>query len=243
MNAVPSVISGLLLLIFIPESPKYVLSQGDEAKTLKILQKIHKFNTGRDDFEVTAIVSEGAVVEPNKLNFFKFMWTQTKPLYKSPHLRNILTASFLQFGFCLSCNGFWTFYPEILNKVYLWVGNNPNGQSTICEVFDEFKVPVENDEISSICIQKLENSTFLNIAVLELVFACGLLVTTLLIDRVGKLICMLMISITCGICAILVMFVNNPEVGVYLYIAILASGINISVTNASTVELFPTSMR
>lgn len=240
MNGIPSVVSGLLLLMFIPESPKFVFSRGDEAKTLKILRKIHKVNTGCEDFDVKTIVSEKVEFEREKSSFFKFMWTQTTPLFNSHHLRNILTASFLQFGFCLTGNGFWTFYPEILNKVYLWLGDNPSGHATICEILDEFKIPGENEEI---CIKKLENSTFINIAILELVFTCGLLLTTLLINRGGKLICILMISIPSGICAILVMFVSNPEAAVYLYVAMLAAAINISVTNASTVDLFPTSMR
>lgn len=240
MNGIPSVLSGLLLLFFIPESPKFLYSQGDQVKTIKILQKINKINGGSENFCITGILKDGAVSENKNSNFVRFMWEQTTPLFKNAHLRNILTVSYLQFGFCLSCNGFWTFYPELLNKVYLWSDANPDDHATVCEVYDVFKLPIDDQEV---CVEKLENSTFGNIVILEVVYALGLLLTTLLINRVGKLICMLLITIPCVICIVLVIFVNNPIIGMGLYMGLMAAGINISVTNAATVELFPTSMR
>lgn len=46
MCSVPSALSAILLVLFVPESPKFTYSQGDENKTLKILQKIYICNTG-----------------------------------------------------------------------------------------------------------------------------------------------------------------------------------------------------
>jgi hypothetical protein len=243
MNGVLSVVSALFLAILIPESPKFLFSQGHDEETMKVLKKIYAINSGdkKENYEVSSISKEGEeFAAARNSNFLKFIFTQTKPLFNKSHLRNLLTASYLQFGYCLTCNGFWTFFPETLNKVYLWLDQNSENSSTICEVFHGFEITPINEEI---CIKKLEGSTFINIIILETIFLVGWLLTSFLINRVGKLICLLAVSIPCGTCAVLLMFVRAPLASVYLYLVMLSVGMNIATINTSTVELFPTSMR
>lgn len=251
MNGVLSVVCALLLAILIPESPKFLFHQGYDEKALQIMKNIHKINSGesKESFDVSSISKEGEEFAAAKdSNFFKFVYNQTKPLFYKKYFKNLMTASYLQFGFCLTCNGFWTFFPETLNKVYLWLDQNSGDTSTICEVFHQVNVNPTDENILTIetnqtCIKKLEGSTFINIMILQAIFLVGWLVTSFLINRVGKLICLLAVSIPCGICAVLLMFVKAPLASVYLYLVMLSVGMNIATINTSTVELFPTSMR
>lgn len=118
---------------------------------------------------------------------------------------------------------------------------NPGEKSTLCEILDNFNL--NSVQVQEECLKKLENSTFVNIVILEFIFIIGWGLTAVLVDRIGKLYCLLVVSIPSGICAILIMLIQTPGVAVYLYPCLLAAGVNIATLNASTVELFPTTMR
>ena len=245
----PSLMCATILIFFIPESPKFTFSQGDEAETLKILQRIHQMNTGlpAHKFEVTGIIkdSEFGDIEKQKENFFKFMWSQSVPLFKGSHLRNILTACFIQFSVFNASNGFWTFLPEILNKVSLW-NERSRGPATICEIFhsNEFLIQNQTEEVS-ICkpVEKLELSTFIYIYEIMLMYAVCYYLMSLTINRAGKLVIILTATIPCGAIAFLLIFIKVPQLLSYLYIIMIIVGLCASVVNASTVELYPTKMR
>lgn len=237
------------MLIYLPESPKYTFAQGDEASTLLILQTIYVRNTGKaaSEYEVKSIDKDKEYVESvaKNSNFFKFMWTQTVPLFKHPHLKNTLTACFLQFTICLTGNGFFTFFPEILNKVYLWLESDPmHITSTVCQIIDHYGINANASETETVtCLTKLEPNTFVNLTVVVLLHLIGWSVISVIINRVGKLIIIVFIMFAGAACAILLIFVEIPMVATYLYTFLLAIGINMSVVNSSTVELFPTSLR
>jgi len=252
MCGVPSVISAITLIILIPESPKYAYAQGDEAKTMKILQKIYKFNTGRpiEDYEVKTIEKDSEFSKGNEnrsKGFVKFVWCQTAPLFKPPFLKNTLTACYLQFAFCVAGNGFYTFFPEILNKVSLWLKNNPSQTSTVCEILGSFD---KDANISSIvnnentnCVTTLEASTFINITILTSLFSILWLISSIIINRTGKLAIIATILFAGGISSILIMFIEYSRVSIYLYFLLLIANVNMSIVNASTVELYPTTLR
>jgi MFS transporter, VNT family, synaptic vesicle glycoprotein 2 len=246
---IPSLLCALVLLLVLPESPKFTYSQGNEEKTLKILQSIYSTNTGKplDSYEVKSIVKDGEFNERSNLkseNFFKFMWSQSVPLFQGSHLRNILTACFVMFSICLSGNGFWTFLPEIMNKVSLWTDAS-KGSATICEVFrpaDDFRNATDVVQ-ASLCVEKLELSTFIYVFILSAGHTIIFGIFSLIINYTGKLLILVSVLATCGTSALLLMFVEAPVVSSYLYVAMLHCGLGISIVNASTVELFPTKMR
>lgn len=148
----PSLLCALVLFFVIPESPKYAFSSGDEPMTLRILEKIYCMNTGNSaqKFEVKSIIKNeefGENTRGQSQGFFNYMWTQSVPLFKGQHLKNILTACFIQFAVCNAGNGFWTFFPEIFNKVSLWQDASL-GSATICEIFSGLEMNQNSTEIA-----------------------------------------------------------------------------------------------
>lgn len=248
--AAPSVVCGLVILFLMPESPKYSFSQGNNAKTLQTLHKVFCCNTGKSKltFKVkTFTKDEEAAVEARKpKNFLEFMWFQTAPLFKHPHLRNTLTACFIQFCIYNTSNGFWTFFPEIVNRIALWKNDPLHISATVCQILDETQVLTKFNSTYvdfTVCVTKLQPSTFENGYILSFIYIFGWLFLSLVINRVGKLIIITSILFTCGICGFLLIFVSQPVVASYLYIVILADGLAMTVLNASTIELFPTQFR
>ena len=245
---IPSLICTLVLIFLIPESPKYSFSQGDEDATMKIFQRIYKMNTGKsiENYEVKGLIKDGEFGESYRSkseNFFKFMWNQTVPLFKGSHRRNILTACFMQFSICLTNNGFWTFFPEIMNKVSLWIESS-RGPATVCEIFQsDVHLSTNQSEPHLICVEKLEFNTFVHIYELLALYTILYGVMSLIINYTGKLVLIVSVTATCGLSALVLMFLNIPSVVSYLYLVLLFTGLSISLVNASTVELFPTKLR
>lgn len=243
--AVPSVLCGCVML-FMPESPKFTFSDGNEEETLKILKSIYTFNTGKpaESFDVTSLAKDEDfdAQKTKQTNLFHFMWTQTVPLFKHPHLKNTLTACYIQFCIFNSHNGFWTFFPEITNRIAIWKNADASHvSSTICQILNDTKVVA--NENAELCVTKLDNSTYQNVFILITIYCFGWLFLSLIIDRIGKLIIITTLLFTSGISGFSLIFVSQPMVSNCLYLALLAVGLTLSVLNASTVELFPTKLR
>ena len=103
-----------VVMIFLPESPKFVLLQGDETKAIEILKKIYSINTGNDPklYNVTGLIQDAEFKQnqiklcPHKsISMIKSMWNQTFPLFMKPHLKNTMIACAMQFGILTTCNG------------------------------------------------------------------------------------------------------------------------------------------
>ncbi|KAG5683090.1 hypothetical protein PVAND_012393 [Polypedilum vanderplanki] len=250
MCSMPCIFAALLMIFFVPESPKFTFSQGDEEKTLKILQRIYKFNTGRNDYCVESITKDKEFEDANNAkhsSFFKFMLSQTFPLFKSPHLKNTLTACYLQFGICVAANGYYTFFPEIANKVSLWLESDPiNTKETVCNIIsiiDSNLTFVVSESVPKVCVTKLEMETFTDVSIYAFLYILGWLLISIIINMVGKLAIIVFVMYSCGIASIAMMFVEIPHISMYIYLILLMAGLNMSVVNTSTIELFPTNLR
>lgn len=243
--SIPSVLCGLVML-FMPESPKFTFSQGNEERTLTILERVYICNTGksRESYDVQSLLKDEEFAEKEKkqTNLFYFMWTQTVPLFKHPHLKNTLTACFIQFCIFNSSNGFWTFFPEITNRIAIWQSDPSHISSTVCQILDDTKTSTSGNG-TLLCVTRLETSAFENVYILNCIYCFGWLFLSLIIDRVGKLIIITTVLFTCGSCGLSLIFVELPIVSSYLYIILLAVGVALTVLSASTVELFPTRLR
>lgn len=237
-------------MIFVPESPKYTFTQGDEAHTLKILEQAYRKNTGNSHFSIKSLIRDdefGEGLRSKNESVFTFMWNQTKPLFQHPHLKNTLRACFIQFSIFSSTNGFWVFFPEIANGIGLWRydGNKP---ATICEIYYATRSMQENfNGTTSIeieqCITKLEPSTFINILLEATIYAGGCIVLSLIINKIGKLIAINSIFTICTICAITLIFSTSSMLSNVSYLTVMSVGLTITVVNASTAELYPTQYR
>lgn len=246
---VPNLMCALVLIFVIPESPKFTYAQGDEAKTMEIFRKMYQMNTGNlaEIFELTKFTQNEEVKENvdgrDTENFFKRMWTQTALLFKGSHRRNVLTACFIQFTLCNVSNGFKTFFPEIFNKVTLWTKDGTFEPATLCEIYNAQSLSFNQTSLGPQCVQKLEVKTYMNIYESRLGSLLGFILLSLIINRTGKLVIIEVIVFSTAISTFLLIFIKIPTVSFYLFLMILISNLAVSVVNASTIELFPTSLR
>lgn len=105
-----SLISGLCFM-FLPESPKFMFSNGNEQEALDILKKVYRINTGKsaDEFKVKELVIENE--KNTELNnskddsFWQQVWNQTAPLFKKTYLKNTLLLCTIQFLIFINSSG------------------------------------------------------------------------------------------------------------------------------------------
>lgn len=109
---------------FLPESPKFVLSQGNKTEAYRILQKVNRWNNGSGtEFEEFEILDEEDPNENKELSsktglpLSQSVWNQTAPLFKPPYLRSTILLCAMQFGIYAVFNGYFMFIGEIINKM------------------------------------------------------------------------------------------------------------------------------
>lgn len=143
----PSLISGLCLLP-IPESPKFVLSQGKQEETVRIIEIVYRINDSQaknHPLTIPNIEEELESVEmrtnSQKLNgqtgclmMLRSMWQQTTPLFQSGVLRITILASVLQFGNYAVASGVFMWLPEVLNRITSFMVEHPNEDRLLCEI-------------------------------------------------------------------------------------------------------------
>lgn len=247
----PSVVCALVTLIFMPESPKFLFGQGEEEKTLQVLQKVYRCNSSKpsDTFPVKSLVKDEEFQERNSnksRNLFEFMWSQTTPLFRHPHLRNTLTICFMQFCIFNTSNGLWTFFPEITNRITLWEAMDPSHVSaTVCTILDETKSSIiaNSTVVENSCVTKLADSVFVNAFILNFLYIFGWFFLAMIINRMGKLVILTTLFFSASLSAISLVFVDIPILSMSIYIYLLGVGLALTVLNAVVVELFPTNVR
>lgn len=99
--ALPSIVFSIITY-FLPESPKYLLTQGKKDEVLEILKRIYVINSGKDpnNYPVSAILWEEDKDVTHKKNegILASVWEQTRPLFQKVYLVKSILVCYLQFA-------------------------------------------------------------------------------------------------------------------------------------------------
>lgn len=99
VSSLPCLLSAIALL-FLPESPKFVLNQGDSTNAFEIVQQIHRWNNGKSaKLSFSAIKDDLEAMESrsnNKKGLLNTIWNQTAPLFKAPYLGSTILLCTVQ---------------------------------------------------------------------------------------------------------------------------------------------------
>lgn len=141
----PSLVCAIAFF-FLPESPKFVLGQGNQECAIAILQKINSWNNGGKKAhplqiselyeEMESIENRRKLLESSKSNFnlLKSMWAQTAPLFSRTYLKTTCLACLMQFGIFMTSNGMYMWFPDILNRMATNVHENPGEKISLCKI-------------------------------------------------------------------------------------------------------------
>lgn len=231
-------------MIFFPESPKFTFSQADEKKTLEIFKKIYYYNSGNHDYDVYKIKpNEEFEAARNQTNVVKMMFDQTMTLIRD-YPRSIGIISAIQFGIYFVCNGMLLFFPDILNQTAKYSESSSGEKVELCEIVEGAIAARKNSTAAAqTCVDELDVSAYYYAIILEACYTIGFLIISLLVNYVGRLTIFSVVFFSTGIAGLLIMFVSNPAIATYLYVWLLVSGVNNTLLNTVTYDLFPTNLR
>jgi MFS family permease len=170
-------------------------------------------------------------------NVIAAMLHQTKSLIKN-HPRSIIIISILQFGIYFVSNGMLLFFPDILNQT----AKANQTDVKLCAIVEE-AIKVKNEKVNAMCdAQFLELDSYYYAIILESCYVIGFLIISTLVNFVGRLAIFSFIFFTTSICGFAINYVSTTT-GTYLYVWLLSCGINNTLLNTVTYDLFPTNLR
>ena len=169
--AVPSFIVAILLM-YLPESPKFLLSCGRFEEALAIFRGIYVTNTGNDpstypvkelliDDQLRAELED--VKKPIK-NKYKRMFSDiadnSKQLFQSPILKFTIISITINFTFHIGYYGLMMWFPELFNRFDAYAESHPDVTDVgVCQV-TEFVVK-KNQELHHECNDHIPSTVFL----------------------------------------------------------------------------------
>lgn len=233
----PSLFSGLAL-IKMPESPKFILSQGKSDEAIQILRRMYCINTGNEKEEfIVELVPE---TEATESGIISLIWSQTAPLFKAPHLKTTIIACILQFWIFVTSEGIFLWFPDIVNRVSSYTEENPYERITICEIIESQKISNLNELME--CNEVLDRSSYKITIFMQVLYCIGFLLICFIIHLEKRRILFSNLFI-CGFFAIIIIFVKIPNHSVYFLLLSILCGLAGPVVNSVTIDLYPTKLR
>lgn len=141
--SIPGLIAAMAM-IFLPESPKFLLEQGNIAGAQEVFHKINRWNNGGkselEEFDIHQDVSAETIQnQQNKnvhISLLTTVWTQTAPLFKPPFLRSTIIICMIQFTIYAISNGFFMFLAEILNRMSVNLDSFFDQRMMMCDIIN-----------------------------------------------------------------------------------------------------------
>ncbi|GBP21583.1 Synaptic vesicle glycoprotein 2A [Eumeta japonica] len=242
--AVPYAV-GALIMLWAAESPKFLIATGKNEECLAVVRRIYAVNqrTGEDEFPIKSIISEKQSLDESSGGgaraVLRSMWAQTAPLFRPPLLAWTCLACFVQFGIFATANGFYVWFPTILNSLAAHTSDGGDA-ARICDVLGGQHF---NNDTSAACDDAVSAATFQRAIVVGLVFCSMYIVVGTIVDIVGKRVILVFVLGVAGVCGACAHLVEDQVVAVALFGIFQMSGACIGLLTAVVVELYPTKLR
>ncbi|EDV91828.1 3-hydroxybenzoate transporter MhbT [Drosophila grimshawi] len=230
-------------LYALPETPKYLLVQGNVEEALQTLGKIYEQNFGRSagDYPVKRLSPQTGGASLSSVHSFcdavRLVWQQTVPLfYRSRvfHTLNICTTQFIIYGIA---QGIFMWFPTILNEL----GKHSGEGSLLCTILQGFNTPAETEIASdSVCHIAADINTYQVMICIGGAFTVIYLIFAYTIDMIGKrnlLIGWMMLTI---VCLILLHWLENFALVVIALTISMAIGNCGGLVSTIAMDFYPT---
>lgn len=156
----PSVL-GFIGLMFLPESPKFLIAQGRHLESLEVLRKVYRINTGNPEssYEVNNIDSEGLITGFSNAKglkeVLKLMGNQTLKLFHKSRIFQTINMCIIDFIICAIGVGITMWLPTMMNYLAL-LGE---GSHTVCSAIIEGSSRAANESMIDMCSEQGNLST------------------------------------------------------------------------------------
>ncbi|XP_066138213.1 synaptic vesicle glycoprotein 2B-like isoform X2 [Euwallacea fornicatus] len=245
-----------IAFLFLPESPKFLMTTGNNEKALRVFQKIYSMNTGNppDIYPIKVLINEielnhgkeSGKITANRTKGKTFLegWKQVKPLFHSPHLKNIVLVCIIQ-CFTMNClNTLRLWLPQLFQAINDYEQKH-NNSAALCDALAVFKpnktVVVESKECS---VNTNNYSVYINSMIVSAVTIVAYVIAGGIINKTGKRNLYVSLSTGCGLSALVLYLSRNTIMTLTLASLFIATGsVMINTLLAIIVDMFPTTLR
>ncbi|KAG4065741.1 hypothetical protein HA402_012419 [Bradysia odoriphaga] len=244
-----------ILLVYLPESPKFLIMKGRNEEALDIFRGIFVTNTGksRDIYPVKEILIDDKLkqeleeIEKSSKGKYSQMISNildnSKGLFVSPILKLTLISITINFTFHIGYYGLMMWFPELFHRFDIYDTAHPGQSASVCQV-TAYVVNATSHLADGECNSSIPSSVFLE-SLISLAAALPANVIAILgMDRFGRKFFLIFSTLTAGLCSAGMYFVTNKQQNFIVsavFTGIIACG-NASLDCLIT-EVFPTHLR
>lgn len=242
------------LLFYLPESPKFLLTQGRYEEALAIFRGIFVTNTGKskDLYPVTELVIdeklrqelEQVTKKRGKLRtMLADIGDNTKELFVSPILKFTIISITINFTFHIGYYGLMMWFPELFNRFDEFSRDHPGEDASVCRVTN-YVVDSGSHSGLGVCKSTIPSSVFMESLITVAAALPANVFAVLFMDKLGRKFFLIFSTVSAGICSASMYFVYNKTHN--LIVSAVFSGV-ITCGNAALdcliTEVFPTNLR
>jgi len=254
--ALPS-LSVSIALMFLPESPRFLLSQGNEEGALEVFRHIYRLNTGKlsHTFPFTNLVMDDDMldaVSQRKENFL----TKTKRIisqiayqsricFGSTLLRPTLLMIFINFGIQFGYYGLTMWFPELFTRLDNYYQTH-NESVTVCDIVNYVPFNQTQPDPFEHCetFTPPSKDVFINAFIVAISPLPANIWTIFHMDKLGRKFFLVFSMVVAGLAAFLIWVIRSPSGN--LILSCVFGGVSTMGFNALDclgAELFPTNVR
>ncbi|XP_067002369.1 synaptic vesicle glycoprotein 2B [Anabrus simplex] len=256
----PSFISAAIIYSF-DETPKFLMSNGHKDEALKVLQKMYRWNTGKDsqsypvkvlrgnelkEHESSAV---GTQLKVNLSDMLKDGWNQSKVIFMNPHRPKAILVASIQFLTLYGMNTLRLWLPQLFASIEEYnhhhlTTNGSLSSASLCEII-AFTSGNNITKVQNHCsVAMLEDQVYLNAMIVGATTGVAFLLACYFVNVIRKKLLMVIGFIISGACGIAI-FWSRDDVTTLSLSSVYVSLLNVchTICIAVVVELFPTGVR
>ncbi|XP_045767306.1 putative transporter svop-1 isoform X2 [Maniola jurtina] len=218
------------------ESPRYLLSIGEDYKAMEVLKGFFVINSGKsaDEYKVGTLVLGEDTGKAAK-GFWASIVSQTVPLMKPPLLKNTVLLSILFIIVYVGLNPFIVWLPFITDGV---MKSLENGKEDLkfCEMLNS----VKNTTVTEINDCSLNKFAMITVFVISIMIAALNVVLSCVINCVGRKNMFICIQVVSGVAGISVGVSDSWVASAVCLVVFVAGMLNFGMLSAISVDIFPT---
>ncbi|XP_049820151.1 synaptic vesicle glycoprotein 2B [Aethina tumida] len=251
--SIPALTSGIAFL-FLPETPKFLMTSGQNEKAMRIFKKVYSINTGKhpDTYPIKMLIDEtasndnnktGQVTKRSKKQALLEGWSQISPLFKPPHLSKIMLVCCIQFLFMMSLNTLRLWLPQLFQAINDYMYMNNGTTDSLCTMIDVLRP--NHASVTTECVVNTNNyMVYMNSMIVAFTSIWGYIITGSLINILGKKKILNVLGFISGSMAISLYFAQDATTTLVLSSLFIALGsVSVNVVLAVVVDMFPTTLR